>query len=348
VLNKSLGEMDWLSVHSEYLFGNQPVTYICYRITKKQLLQFCPSLFKDENVQVIDSEELFGNYKLTVNIDNFLDRLSTYIFNHAGHTAQMFVDLGFIYLKALISIILVHIDKKKLPIKGKLFHENNDRTTCFFEAIKRSISGDEVIFFPHHFGITTPKNKYTSFIHNKIGVSKCYVNGYNETVFNAYERIKHKKQSKITNDVPVKYLILTRQCSESFGFTEGAAYKSLDKLLSDLTSVLPKSQIYIKNHPRDKDNLSWAKLTDKYSLRDMDYSAIDFVKQNNVICFHLHTTLAIQVSQLGSKCFDVSPYDPELVALSEPLKEQLKLQLTGGYTKMLDVFSENELYKVIS
>ncbi|EJR3605858.1 hypothetical protein NX622_003621 [Vibrio cholerae] len=335
IINKSLGELEWIIKNYDALFKGKYIDVFLYRVSIDDANLFAPDFFKRNNVRVHEVIKDRKKFNALIAFDNFFDKLSTYIFNRCGKNAQYITDIALIYVKALVSKFL------KLEVNifevDRVYHENNDRTTCFLEKVISKVQYENLFFYPHHFGETTPKDKINVRLHKLIGVDRCIVNYKNEACFEHYQAVKKNLVVKITrnNSIPTKILILTRQCSDSFGFSYESAYNTLDELLKTIV-LLVDVDIYIKNHPRDRDNKYWAVLKEKYSLSELSTSAIDFVSGNNVVCFHLYTTLCEPLSELNIKCFDVSPYKKSLVEKNAALMTQIERQERIGATRRLD------------
>lgn len=325
VINRSLGELDWIVANYSLITSDlDRITILCYRVDQKSVLNFAPNFFGDNEVTVLSVEQLTNSFRLLRLVDNFFDRSSTYLFNKFGSAIQYKFDSSLVFVKGIVSYVF-RLPHTKLNNIDKIYHENNDRTTCLLELIKRKREFKSLEFFPHHFGATQPINRMTLNIQDKVGIDSCFVNFEDESKIGNYKFLGSSiiERSNRT-DGELKILILTRQCSESFGFSYENAYEKLDVLLSKLKRY--GIEIYIKNHPRDLDNHYWNKLIRKYNLITIEYSAIDFVRKNKVVCFHLHTTLCIPLSQLKALCYDVSPYVESLIKNNESVLCQIKKQ----------------------
>lgn len=342
VINKSLGEIDWISANRHKFDGH--TIFINYRCDDDEIKAFLPNFYELESEKIFHGKKYLSNFDVVTKIDNILERLSTFIFNRThSQVIQKLFDLLLVFVKKLIARIIVKSGSSLKPDSGivTVFHENNDRNTVFLEVIKLVFKVDKVVFFPHHFGVTYPKNILTKAIHKLSGGTTVWVNRESESDGLHYI---HPNENQCNLGKPrgngrKLVLILTRQCSFDYGFDSEDAYIRLDSLLNKIQDKY-RGNIYIKHHPRDKLNPTWKTLEELYDLKVLESSALDFCAKRNVICFHLYTTLVEPLSYMGVKCIDVSPYNVN--PLSIPLvKENMGYYLEEGITELYD---ENEFF----
>lgn len=316
IINKSLGELDWLIFNWPYLDLRHPINILCYRVSKQKVINHAPNFFRENNqIRLLDFGEVFKFASFFQFFDNLMDRLSTKVFNTFGPVSQSYIEIFF----GIFRNCLAYRNNLSSSLCGDfVYHEYNARGTFLLSLLPRGIV---VNFFPHHFGPSPMLSKIERRVMNIVSKTADY------KLLHTFERpsatsVKNLKRKKTDSHV---VLILTRQCSPIYGFS----YKEAFDVLNKLCEVLRRSdvEIYIKHHPREHEYYFWEILEDFYKIKRIDGSIFDFVSDLNVVCFHLFTTLVWPLSELGVKCFDVSPYNLEILDEDNIVKVVLDFQL---------------------
>lgn len=336
VLNRSFGEIDWIiSSWSTLDLDSQQILFLCYRLDKSDVISYAPGLFLKRNVVVKNVSECFngsGALNVIKRADTFLDRLSTFIFNKTkSHFIQKALDLCLVYMKRGIAKSL---KIESLTSDGQdLYHENNDRSTILLELLR--VGTKSVTFFPHHFGNTHPRGRLESKIFDSIGVQKCYVNYKEESDGENYLFLEKKLPKILEIEEGPIVLILTRQCSDYYGFNFKQGAEVVSSLLGQLSQM--NNTVYIKHHPRDHNINEWRELTSNYKVNELYTSVLDFVVGKKIICFHLYTSLVEPISSLGVACYDISPYSNKLKNINYNAYMHIVNQVENNVTIRVEV-----------
>ena len=323
VINKSLGEIDWIAVNSNHrVFANIDLI-ILYRVSLEELYKYFPNFDKKfPGVKVLSFNNFGSVSKNIIVIDNLLDKVSTKIFNVFGAKTQIFAEFLLTFFRRFVSKFFSSIYLDKIV----LLHEYNARTNILIELFKNK---NDVILFPHHFGYMHQldyfQKRLCRFMYGRYCDKLLYSN--DDTKF-SIEFDQVDPDSKIA-------LILTRQCSLVYGFDYIAAYESLDILCQKLNDL--NYEIYIKHHPRENFYDCWNALELKHNITRLNYSVFDFCSLNLPICFHLFTTMVVPLSRMGVNCYDVSPYDDDVFNNNSIYAEQINKLIDNNYTKRLNV-----------
>jgi len=331
VINKSFGELDWLAMNKNLLLGDNDYSILIYRMEYEAVKKYFPKFISDApNVQTV--EEISGFYgRLMGRADSWLDRVSTYIFNRTKSLfLQCVIEEIFLYFRRFMAYLIFR--KFKMFDCDMLLYENNYRSSILLECLK--LNGvSRLVFYPHHFGFTQRNNYFDRLLFKKINVDFVCVNYSEESDGHKYKKVPSSKPSELTkSQINPEIVIVTRQCSLMYGFSLEEAVEVVEKVLIRYGNKIQ----YIKNHPRDLDNPEWKRIAQKYDLVEVNSSLIDMSISRPLICITLYTGLIFQLSKLGVKCFDISPFDFKLLD-SSPFRNEIleyinKVQKADGCT----------------
>ena len=327
VINRSLGELDWLILNwAKIDSASDEIIILCYRCNLQQLYEYSPTFMRSFRGEVHEWSSLNSNFKYMLLIDNFMDRVSTKISNLWGGRSQWIVDVIFSLFRQCITRLPL---KLGLP-KSCVYHEYNARTSMPLVFLRQLAS--EFVFFPHHFNIESfPPENQLVFFKNFMKVEVRYLS-------NSLGGVRSPNTITV---LPKKCLILTRQCSLAYGFNYEEAYDQLDLTCSLLTKL--GISLVLKHHPREQRLNLWENLEQRYSARRIDSSAIDFAKSNvDIICVHLYTSLVNELSKFGIPCFDVSPY---ATVLNDNVVKAIQVQANLSISRRM---KPHELFVLLS
>lgn len=329
LINKSLGELDWIiSKWEELKLESTDTWLIVYRIDMEKLRAHAPSFIEifGENIYTWDE---ISRSKGIANIDNLLDRISTKVSNVFGRRYQRIFDVFSDRLKEFFAIAL--ITNADIPKECIVFHEFNARTT--FPLLFLRQHAQTINFYPHHFNSTPQlqnENKlYYERLFSPVQVQHLYNNF--EVVYENFLRRTHKK----------KCLILTRQCSLAYGFDYHAAYHTLNLYCDFLHRNNVK--IYFKHHPREHNMEYWEKIESRFRCKRVTVSVFDFIREHEeLFCLHLYTSTVNEIVKFGVPCFDISPYNEPI---PDDVRANLSIQENINSTRRVDFADFKQIFQ---
>jgi len=114
------------------------------------------------------------------------------------------------------------------------------------------------------------------------------------------------KRPALFNIASKKAVIITRDCSMTFGFTYEMAMKAFDELLEKLGEQ--GYQAYIKHHPRDRELKRWRKIQQKYQHCYELEESLNTLTMEHAVCFTLFSTAPLFLLSRGVPVLEFSPY----------------------------------------
>lgn len=103
-----------------------------------------------------------------------------------------------------------------------------------------------------------------------------------------------------------KFLFLTRNCREEYGFSLDEALPVFDFFLKTLSEI--NAKVLVKHHPRDADLESWRSVQDKYAGVEEFSGSLSEVGESFAGCFSFFSTAGLYLVGRFVPVFDVSPY----------------------------------------
>lgn len=315
-INDSLGELDWIAPFIKSSEGKEFSFHIFLNgpgVTYQDKINILEKYGLDKkNVLCINSESKKDYY--LYKIDEFFNRVlgRTKLISYSGYVVSRKI-VDFVRL----SIGSLHTTSD-CPYEY-IFRDYNLKDSISFMKLKSGCKNAKIVVFPHAVGLQKIHTDCPREALRKINIDlwlensdlsdiakkdKFYRNKFFASGAPAFD-INYKLPTLFSAKVK-KVLLITRDCSITFGFDYASALKAFSLILKEL-NVLGYS-VYIKHHPRDRRLNDWRKLQEQYPNAKELNQSLTTISDKYSACLTLFSTAPLFLLSRQIPVFEFSPY----------------------------------------